>query len=75
MNLKDIRASRKAIEKERRVAEAQLRACEAKLDALQAYCEHPRLKVISDHGSYGGPAFASTYYDCPDCGYHKVTPS
>ena len=66
---KEIRASRKAIEKECRVAKAQLRACEARLDALQAYCEHRAMKVETSSGSYGGPDFESTQYRCPDCGY------
>lgn len=59
MTQKEIRAARKAIEKERRVAKAQLRACEARLKALQANCGHPQIKRDE--------------YDmhCPDCGYHE----
>ncbi len=74
MTPKEIRAKRKDIDKRLREYDAGRKLIEAERLALQHGCDHPRMTSYNDGGGYGGPDFASTYYDCPDCGYHKSTP-
>lgn len=66
------------IKKEEALAElkehdAKRKLIEAKLVYIQHICSHPKATSYNDGGSYGGPSFASTYYNCPDCGYQSVT--
>lgn len=67
-----IRQRRKTIEDKLRKHDAARKIIEAELLALQHECEQRRGKTWSDGGGYGGPDWLTTYFDCPDCGLHKI---
>ena len=68
----DIRRRRDEIKARLTQHDAARKLIVSELQALQHVCQHPNLKTTSDNGSYGGPDFASTYRDCPDCGLHEA---
>jgi hypothetical protein len=69
----EIKKSRIEIEGRLREHDANRKTIEADLLRIQHICLHPNATSYNDGGSYGGPSFASTYWNCPDCGLKKTT--